>query len=71
MKQILNHPFLLALLLSLPLWVVFGNFVVAIIAALLVSFLLSMYNALRVIQRKNRDQPANDRADDADDADAE
>jgi len=58
MKQILNRPFLLALLLSVPLWIVFGNYVVAIIAALLVSFLLSMYNALRVLKRRQPHQQA-------------
>jgi len=55
MKQLLNHPFLLALILSLPLWVVLRNYIVAFIAALLISFLLSMYNALRVLKRKNPD----------------
>lgn len=58
MKQLLNHPFLLALILSLPLWVVLGNFIVAIITALLVSFLLSMYNALRVLNRDKDKKPA-------------
>jgi hypothetical protein len=55
MKQILNRPFLFALILSLPLWIVFNNFIVAIIVALLVAFLLSMYNALRVMQHKRKD----------------
>ncbi len=58
MKQILNRPLLLAFILSLPLWIVFGNYVVAIIAALLVAFLLSMSNALRVLQRRKADPPA-------------
>jgi len=58
MKQILNRPFLLALILSLPLWVVFGNYVVAFMAALLFSFLLSMYNALRILNRKKADRQA-------------
>lgn len=56
--KILNRPFLLAVALSLPLWIVFGNFVVAIMAALLISFLLSMYNALRVLKRKKSDPRA-------------
>lgn len=58
MKQLLNHPFLLAMILSLPLWVVLGNFIVAVIAALLVSFLLSMFNALRVMKRDKARDPA-------------
>lgn len=53
MKQLLNHPFLLALILSLPLWVLLGNYIVALMAALLLSFLLSMFNALRVLKRRN------------------
>ncbi len=60
MKQLLNRPVLLALILSVPLWIVFGNYVVAIMAALFISFLLSMYNALRVLQRERaeeRDEP--------------
>lgn len=64
MKQLLNHPFLLALILSLPLWIVLGNYIVAVIVALLVSFLLSMYNALRVMKRDKAgpkgDQPPKD-----------
>ena len=56
MKQILNRPILLALVLSLPLWVVFGNYVVALIAALLLSFLLSMYNSLRILNRRKADE---------------
>ncbi|MFT0849466.1 hypothetical protein VRY85_01615 [Achromobacter sp. F4_2707] len=52
MKQLLNHPFLLALILSVPLWMLLGNYIVAFIAALLVAFLLSMVRALRVLNRK-------------------
>jgi len=58
MKQLLNHPFLLALILSLPLWVVLGNYIVAFIAALLLAFLLSMYNALRALNRKRSGEQA-------------
>ncbi|MFA7669944.1 MAG: hypothetical protein WCX93_11395, partial [Burkholderiaceae bacterium] len=51
-----NRPLLLALILSLPLWVILGNFIVALIAALLLSFLLSMYNALRILNRKKHER---------------
>lgn len=64
MKQLLNHPFLLALILSLPLWVVLGNYIVAFIAALLISFLLSMYNALHVLKRKKPDEQGTPRPED-------
>ena len=56
MKQLLNHPFLLALILSLPLWIMLGNYIVALIAALLLAFLLSMYNALRVLNRRKQEK---------------
>ena len=59
MKKILNRPLLLSLILALPLWIVFNNFIVAIIAALLVSFLLSMFNALLILQRKDTDESGN------------
>ena len=59
MKQLVNHPFLLALILSLPLWIILGNYLVALIVALLVSFLLSMTHALRALgRRKSGEQPS-------------
>ncbi len=58
MKQIINRPFLLALFLSLPLWIVFGNFIVALMAALLFSFLLSMANALLTMRNRKPDTTA-------------
>ncbi len=54
MKQLLRKPFLLALILSLPLWIVFNNYIVAICVALLVAFLLSMIESLLAIQRHRR-----------------
>ena len=54
MKQLINRPFLLSILLSLPLWIVFDNFIVAIIVALVVSFLLSMCNTLYLMNKKKR-----------------
>lgn len=63
MKQLLNHPFLLAVFLSLPLWILLGNYLVALIAALLVAFLLSMYNALRSISRRKKEAARQDTKD--------
>lgn len=54
MKQLLRKPFLLALLLSLPLWIAFNNFIVAFCVALLISFLLSMIDSIVVIRRQQR-----------------
>lgn len=47
MKQILNRPLLFGILLSVPLWALLDNFVVALMAALLIAFLLSMIHSLR------------------------
>lgn len=54
MKRLLRKPFLLALLLSLPLWIVFNNFIVAFSVALLISFLISMINSIVAIRRQQR-----------------
>lgn len=54
MTQLLRKPFLLALILSLPLWVLFHNYVVALCVGLLVSFLFSMIDSLLTIQRQQR-----------------
>ncbi|HUG59440.1 MAG TPA: hypothetical protein VL002_14495 [Candidimonas sp.] len=51
MKQLVRKPFFLALLLSIPLWVVFNNYIVAIIVALLVAFLLSMCHSLFLLSK--------------------
>ncbi|WP_442595433.1 hypothetical protein ACSBPU_02895 [Parapusillimonas sp. JC17] len=54
MKQLIKRPFLLAILLSLPLWVVFGNYIVAVSVALITAFLLSMCHTLYLMNRKKR-----------------
>ncbi|NYT62639.1 hypothetical protein H0A66_09980 [Alcaligenaceae bacterium] len=51
MKQLVRKPFALALILSLPLWIVFNNYIVAIIVALLVSFFLSMCHSLYLLSQ--------------------
>lgn len=50
MKQLIRKPLLLAVLLSLPLWVVFNNYLVAITVALLCGFLASMCYTLYVLR---------------------
>jgi len=52
MKQLLRKPLFSGLLLSLPLWVVFNNYLVGLMVALLVSFLASMCHALYLMNRK-------------------
>lgn len=54
MKQLLRKPFLLSLLLSLPLWIVFNNYIVALCTALLIAFLLSMIDSLIVLRRQQQ-----------------
>lgn len=51
MKQLVRKPFFLALLLSIPLWIAFNNYIVAITVALLVAYLLSMCHSLYVLTR--------------------
>ncbi|MYN14029.1 hypothetical protein GSY71_12860 [Pusillimonas sp. TS35] len=52
MKQLARKPLLLSLMLSLPLWIVFDNFLVAIMAGLLIGFLVSMCHSLWVLKQK-------------------
>ena len=52
MKLLARKPLLLAFLSSLPLWVVFGNYLVAIMVGLLASFLIAMCHALYVLRNK-------------------
>lgn len=52
MKQLLRKPLFSGLLLSVPLWVVFNNYLVALMVALLVSFLASMCHTLYLMNRK-------------------
>lgn len=54
MKQLLRKPFLLTLILSLPLWILLNNYIVAICVALLFAFLLSMIDSIIAIQRQRR-----------------
>lgn len=57
MKDLVNRPMFLAALLVMPLWIILGNFVVAAMVALLVSFLASMVHSLRVLKRTQHHQP--------------
>ena len=52
MKQLLRKPLFFAILLSIPLWIVFNNYIVAIMVALLAAFLASMCHALYLMNKK-------------------
>jgi hypothetical protein len=60
MKSLLRKPLLLAVLLSIPLWVVFGNYIVAITVALLVSLLGMMCLQLYTFGKKDKSSPPED-----------
>lgn len=51
MKSLALRPLLLSFLLSLPLWVIFDNFIVASVVALLLGFLVSMCRSLYLINQ--------------------
>ncbi|MGE4368953.1 MAG: hypothetical protein AB7E12_04670 [Burkholderiaceae bacterium] len=51
MKSLALRPLLLSFLLSLPLWVIFDNFIVALVVALLLGFLVSMCRSLYLINQ--------------------
>ncbi|TKR56730.1 hypothetical protein D7I39_03685 [Allopusillimonas ginsengisoli] len=56
MNQLVRRPLLLSFLLSLPLWIIFNNYIVALIVGLLAGFLVSMCHSLWVINQKKNEQ---------------
>lgn len=54
MKALLSRPLVLAVLLCLPLWVLFGNFIAALISAILISFLIGMLRALQSLAKNKK-----------------
>ena len=57
MNALLSKPLLLAILLCLPLWVVFGNFIAALISAVLISFFIAMLRALKSLSQNKKNKP--------------
>lgn len=51
MKNFVRRPFISGVVLSVPLWVVFNNYIVALSVALLSAFLLSMGYSLWLMSR--------------------
>lgn len=51
MRRLVRKPVLLALVLVLPLWIVFNNFIIATAVALLAAFFLTMCHALYTLKR--------------------
>ena len=56
MKDLARAPALLSLLLSIPLWLILGNFIVALIVALLISFMIAMCHSLYVLKNQTPDK---------------
>lgn len=56
MKLLARTPFLLSMILLLPLWIVFNNFIVAAMVALLVAFLAAMCASLWLLRRSGSDR---------------
>lgn len=54
MKQLANKPLLLAAILTVPLWIVFGNFLVGLMVALFAAFLIAMCHTLYILKRSQR-----------------
>ena len=52
MKDLARAPALLSLLLSIPLWLILDNFIVALMVALLISFMIAMCHSLLVLKNQ-------------------
>ena len=58
-RQLANKPLFLAIILSVPLWVVFGNYLVGAMAALLAAFFIAMCHSLYLLNKRGKDDAAN------------
>ncbi|HHU93923.1 MAG TPA: hypothetical protein GXX62_02385 [Alcaligenaceae bacterium] len=56
MKQLLSKPVLLAFLISFPLWIMLGNYLLAIFCAILLSFFIGMVRALITLSKNSKDK---------------
>lgn len=63
MKQLARKPLLLAFILTLPLWIVLGNFIVAASVGLLLAFFIAMCHALYVLRQRDPQRPPAERAE--------
>lgn len=58
MKQLASAPLLLSLLLTIPLWLVLDNIIVALLAGLLLAFLIAMARSLYILKTQAGADPA-------------
>lgn len=56
MKTLFSKPILLAFVLSLFLWVIFKNYLLALFCAILISYFISMLRALRTLSKNSKDR---------------
>ena len=63
MKVLLQKPILLMAVLCLPLWVIYGNFILAAVTAILVGMLVGMIRTLHQVTEAKK--AASQRADQA------
>lgn len=63
MKQLANKPLLLAAILTIPLWIILGNFLVGLMVGLFAAFLIAMCRSLYLLkQAQNSRQTRQDRS---------
>lgn len=55
-KHLFSKPVLLAFVLTIILWFVFSNFILALVSAILISFFIGMLRALYTLSKKSKDQ---------------
>ncbi|MCX5590021.1 hypothetical protein [Alcaligenes endophyticus] len=61
MKALLQKPLLVMALLLLPLWILIGNFILALISAILIGMLIGMLRSLyQLSQAQATRQPPDD-----------
>ncbi len=63
MKQLARKPLLLAFILTFPLWIVLGNFIVAASVGLLLAFFIAMCHALYVLRQRDAAPPPAERTE--------
>lgn len=56
MKALLQRPIWRAIILCIPLWIVFSNFLLATISAIAISYLIGMITELQRLQARQRDK---------------
>ena len=56
MKAFLQRPIWRAIILCIPLWIIFSNFLLAAISSIAISYLIGMITELRRLQARQRNK---------------